>query len=48
MNGGDARRVGGRMAMEIACYHTLSTISQTLAGAFGLLLAVVVYRRRAD
>ena len=35
------------MGMEIACYYTLSTISQTLAVAFGLLLAVVVYRMQA-
>ena len=35
------------MEMQIACYYTLSTISQTLAGAFGLLLAVVLYRMRA-
>ncbi len=34
------------MGMEIACYYTLSTISQTLAGAFGFLLAVV-YRMQA-
>lgn len=33
--------------MEIACYYTLSTISQTLAVAFGFLLAVVVYRMQA-
>ena len=33
--------------MEIACYYTLSTISQTLAGAFGFLLAVVLYRIQA-
>jgi hypothetical protein len=32
------------MVMETACYYTLSTISQTLAGAFGFLLAVVLYR----
>ena len=35
------------MEMQIACYYTLSTISQTLAGAFGLLLAVVLYRIQA-
>ena len=35
------------MGMEIACYYTLSTISQTLAVAFGFLLAVVVYRMQA-
>ena len=33
--------------MDIACYYTLSTISQTLAGAFGFLLAVVLYRIQA-
>jgi hypothetical protein len=35
------------MEMQIACYYTLSTISQTLAGAFGFLLAVVLYRMQA-
>jgi hypothetical protein len=35
------------MEMSVACYYTLSTISQTLAGAFGLLLAVVLYRLQA-
>ena len=35
------------MGMEIASYYTLSTISQTLAVAFGFLLAVVVYRMQA-
>ncbi len=35
------------MGMEIACYYTLSTISQTLAGSFGFLLAVVLYRMQA-
>jgi hypothetical protein len=37
----------GRMEMHVACYYTLSTISQTLAGAFGFLLAVVLYRIQA-
>ena len=35
------------MEMQIACYYTLSTISQTLAAAFGLLLAVSLYRIQA-
>jgi hypothetical protein len=35
------------MEMHTACYYTLSTISQTLAGAFGFLLAVVLYRIQA-
>jgi hypothetical protein len=35
------------MEMQTACYYTLSTISQTLAGAFGFLLAVVMYRLQA-
>jgi len=35
------------MGVEIACSYTLSTISQTLAVAFGFLLAVVVYRMQA-
>jgi hypothetical protein len=30
--------------MENACYYTFSTISQTLAGAFGFLVAVVLYK----
>jgi hypothetical protein len=30
--------------MDTACYYTFSTISQTLAGAFGFLVAVVIYR----
>ncbi len=30
--------------MENACYYTFSTISQTLAGAFGFLVAVVLYQ----
>ena len=28
-------------------YYTLSTISQTLAGAFGFLVAVVLYRMQS-
>jgi hypothetical protein len=36
------------MEIQVACYHTLSTISQTLAGAFGFLLAVVLYRMQAS
>src|SRR4051794_11331693 len=35
------------MEMQIACYYTLSTISQTLAGAFGFLVAIVLYRMQA-
>ncbi len=34
------------MGVEIACSYTLSTISRTLAGAFGFLLAAV-YRMQA-
>jgi hypothetical protein len=30
--------------MDTACYYTFSTICQTLAGAFGFLVAVVLYR----
>ncbi len=30
--------------MENACYYTFSTISQSLAGAFGFLVAVVLYQ----
>ena len=30
--------------MDTACYYTFSTISQTLAGAFGLLVAVVLFQ----
>ena len=33
--------------METACYYTLSTIAQTLAGAFGFLVAVVLFRLQA-
>jgi hypothetical protein len=36
------------MEMQTACYYTLSTISQTLAGAFGFLLAVVLYRLQSS
>jgi hypothetical protein len=32
------------MNMENACYYTFSTVSQTLAGAFGFLVAVVLYQ----
>src|SRR4051794_30803436 len=32
------------MGMQIACFYTLSTISQTLVVAFGFLLAVVLHR----
>src|SRR4051794_38603307 len=35
------------MEMQIAWYYTLSTISQTLAGAFGFLVAMVLYRMQA-
>ena len=35
------------MGLETACYYTLSTISQTLAAAVGLLLAVALYRMQA-
>jgi hypothetical protein len=35
------------MEMQIACYYTLSTIGQTLAAAFGFLLAVALYRMQA-
>jgi hypothetical protein len=30
--------------MDTACYYTFSTICQTLAGAFGFLVAVVIFR----
>ena len=33
--------------MEAACSYTLSTIAQTLAGAFGFLVAVVLFRLQA-
>ena len=33
--------------MDTACYYTLSTIAQTLAGAFGFLVAVVLFRLQA-
>jgi len=30
--------------MENACYYTFSTVCQMLAGAFGFLLAAVLFR----
>ena len=33
--------------METACYYTFSTIAQTLAGAFGFLVAVVLFRMQS-
>lgn len=33
--------------MDTACYYLFSTISQTLAGAFGFLVAVVLYQIQA-
>lgn len=35
------------MDLSNACYYTFSTISQTLAGAFGILVAVTLYRMEA-
>ena len=32
------------MDLTTACYYTWSTISQTLAGAFGIVVPVVIYR----
>jgi hypothetical protein len=35
------------VSLENACYYTFSTVCQTLAGAFGFLVAVVLYRMQS-